>query len=264
MCSAFSKVMEEQLSKPKHKSKLTPTIAVVGVIGIFFVAQIIGINVMAIGGLMLGVSQDQLTSWLSDNIAIQSLALIVITVIGLGAVHLLLNWTHTSWQAIGLKKPVALDVGRAIIGYGWYLLLFLATMAIVGQFAPTIDVDQQQQLGFDRSTTGGLALLLIGISLVLLPAFYEEVLMRGVLFTGLRSKLPFIATAIIVSIIFAAAHLEWGSGVSLNWAAAIDTGILALVLVYLRETSKSLWPAIFLHGIKNLIAFTLVFVLKVS
>jgi len=106
--------------------------------------------------------------------------------------------------------------------------------------------------------------LLSAVALVILAPIYEEILFRGVLFTGLRKKLPLITTGIIVSVIFGAAHLEWGGDSPLNWAAAIDTAVFSMVLVYLRETSKSLWPAIFLHGLKNAIAFTLVFVLKVT
>lgn len=246
------------------QSRLSPLIAAVAVVVIFFGAQIVGVNLAALLGMLGGRDESQLLDWLSNDTLGRSITLTLVAATGVAAVSWLLRWTRTAPQAIGLKKPQLLDVGRALIGYGWYFLIFLVTMTIVGELITQVDLNQQQQLGFDRTATDGLTLLLTGASLVLLPAFYEELLVRGVLFSGLRKKLSFVATALVVSLTFAAAHLEWGSGMALNWAAAIDTFVLSMVLVYLREKTDSLWPAIFLHGIKNLVAFTLVFVLKVG
>lgn len=256
--------MDKNEKQPAHHIRLSPLLATIGVIVIFFVAQALAVNVMVLFGAAQGKTENQIIDWISDSVLIQSVTLLLVTIIGMSLINWLLKLTGTNWAAIGFKKFELKDVGRAIIGYGWYFLLFFIIMTLISQFVVGVDLDQQQQLGFDRESSGALVLLLTGFSLVILPAIYEEVLMRGVLFTGIRSRLSFVATAIIVSIIFAAAHLEWGSGSALNWAAAIDTGILSLVLVYLREKSQSLWPAIILHGIKNLIAFTLVFVLKLA
>jgi membrane protease YdiL (CAAX protease family) len=65
-------------------------------------------------------------------------------------------------------------------------------------------------------------------------------------------------------LLFAAAHLQWGSGAPLLWVAAIDTFVLSMVLSTLREKTGSLWSAIGLHAIKNGVAFTLLFVLRLG
>lgn len=257
--------------KPKAKDNkknlklfsLSPITSLLSVIFIYFASQVIALNVLAAAFVMGGKTSQQVVDLLRSDLLVQAGSLLLIAIIVTLLVKLFLKLTGTTWKHIGLKKPKFAHLGQALIGYGWYFLFLIVVMAIVGQVIPGIDLNQEQQLGFDRGATGA-SLWIIGISLVLIPAFYEELLMRGVLFTGLRSKLPFWTTSLIIGALFGVAHLEWlGSG-PLNWAAAIDTFMLSLVLVYLREHSKSLWPAIFLHALKNLVAFSLVFVFKVA
>jgi membrane protease YdiL (CAAX protease family) len=61
--------------------------------------------------------------------------------------------------------------------------------------------------------------------------------------------------------LFAVAHLQFGSGAPLLWIAAIDTFVLSLFLIYLKDKTDSLWAPILLHMLKNFIAFMALFVL---
>ena len=70
-----------------------------------------------------------------------------------------------------------------------------------------------------------------------------------------------VYAGILTSVIFAAAHLPEGGGSGLFWIGAIDVFTLSLVLVFLKQKTKSLWPGICLHAIKNLVAFISLFVL---
>ena len=144
------------------------------------------------------------------------------------------------------------------ISIGYTVLLSLAT-----HIFPTINVNQKQQLGFQNSS-GSLDLFLTFVSLVVLPPLVEETVFRGFIFTGLRSSLKWWWAAFITSLIFATAHLEFGSGQPLLWSAAIDTFTLSLVLCYLRQKTDSLWPGILLHALKNCIAFVALFILHAS
>jgi membrane protease YdiL (CAAX protease family) len=54
---------------------------------------------------------------------------------------------------------------------------------------------------------------------------------------------------------FGLAHLQLGSGTAVVWAAGIDTFLLSLVLVYLREKSGVLYAGMLVHALNNLIAF---------
>jgi membrane protease YdiL (CAAX protease family) len=59
--------------------------------------------------------------------------------------------------------------------------------------------------------------------------------------------------------LFGVAHLQFGSGAPLLWVAALDTFTLSIVLCYLREKTGSVWAGVFLHAIKNAIAFVALF-----
>jgi len=84
---------------------------------------------------------------------------------------------------------------------------------------------------------------------------------RGFVYTGLRTKLQPVGSALITSAVFASLHLEFGNGAPLLWVAAIDTFILSLVLCYLREKTGSLWPGICLHALKNFVAFATLYLI---
>jgi membrane protease YdiL (CAAX protease family) len=156
------------------------------------------------------------------------------------------------------------DIGYALAGFGAYFIIYaLLVFNIMSQLFPQIDTDQKQELGFSTSLAGP-ELIFVFFSLVILPPLVEELLVRGFLYTGLRSKLPVIYAAVITSIVFAAAHLQWGSGNALLWTAAADTFVLSMVLIWLRQKTGSLWPGIGAHFIKNGIAFLALFIFKVA
>jgi len=166
---------------------------------------------------------------------------------------------RASFKALGFARgPVPSDVGKAILaGVVYFFLLWLA-LGLAGYLFHT-NIDQKQELGFDN-ISGTLNLTLTFISLVVLPPAVEELLFRGVLFGGLRTRMSFRATALITSVLFAVPHLLESGGGGLLWVAGIDTFILSLVLCYLREKTGNLWAGIILHTLKNAIAFAALYV----
>jgi membrane protease YdiL (CAAX protease family) len=247
----------------REELQLHPLVAVLLAVLIYFLAQVIAVNVIAFYGVMSGVPSDRVEDWLSGSVQTIFAIKFGETIAGILLLYACLRMLHLKWRAIGIVKPQFRDALMALIAFGWYILLHLGAVVVVGLLAPQVDFDQPQQLGFSTSATG-TSLVAIFISLVILPPLYEELLMRGFLFSSLRSRLSFQAAMIVVSSLFALAHLEWGGSSPLLWAAAIDTFVLSVVLVYLRERTGSLWPAIGLHAIKNGVAFMLLFVFKVQ
>ena len=113
-------------------------------------------------------------------------------------------------------------------------------------------------IGFEHVNTN-IELFLTFFSLVVLPPIGEEVLIRGYLFGNLRRYLRFLPSLIITSLLFGAAHLEFGTGKPLVWMAGVDTAILAVFLAYLREKTGSIWAGVVVHGLNNLLAFIYLF-----
>lgn len=163
---------------------------------------------------------------------------------------------------IGLVRPRLKDAGYAVAGFGVYFLLYLIITIIVKTIFPDINFAQNQKIGFE-SAQQGWELILVFMSLVVLPPIVEEILARGFLYTGLKTKLSLWPSVIITSAMFALAHLQFGSGAPLLWVAAIDTFALSLVLIYLREKTGGLGASIMLHMLKNGIAFVLLFIIQV-
>jgi len=115
---------------------------------------------------------------------------------------------------------------------------------------PSYNANQAQPVGYN--SVSGLGLVLAFISLVVLTPLGEEILFRGVLYQGLKTKLNVILAAIVTSLLFGLAHAQWNVGV--------DTFVLSLAAIYLYEKYQSLWFPIGLHAIKNFIAFIMIFV----
>lgn len=233
-------------------------------IAIYLFGQLIG---TALAWLLLfaaGNSPAQIEVLLgSPSATIQFGFMVLIESVTLAMVWLFLKRRKTWWRSIGWVRPRLSDTVFAGLGAMVYYASYIALIQLISVGLPGIDLEAEQDLGFAADTTG-MALGLVFISLVILPPLVEEIVFRGVLYTGLRKSMGFVLSALITSGLFAAAHLLGGVEDALLWVAAIDTFILSLVLVYLREKRASLWPAILLHAIKNGVAFLLLFVFKVA
>lgn len=231
-------------------------------IAIYFVSQLFaGLLIGLLGGTM-ELDTEQLNSRLETDPAFQFLFILCIEVITVGLLYLFMKRRKIAWSLIGLVKPKIRDIGYALAGFGVYFAIYaFIVFNLVEALFPQVDTDQAQQLGFDTASSGPV-LIFVFLSLVILPPLVEEILVRGFLFTGLRQRMHVFVAAIITSVIFAVAHLQWGSGAPLLWAAAADTFTLSMILVWLRQKTGSLWPGIGVHFIKNGIAFLALFVFK--
>jgi membrane protease YdiL (CAAX protease family) len=255
--------MDEQAPKQYRSIKWGPLQGIVVATMLYIAAQIIGAVAAYIYPLLQGWSVDQAMDWLTDSIIAQ----FVFVFSAQAATLLILGWylrsKKNTFSDIGLKKPKLSDAGKALIGYGVYFSLFLLAVITAKAAVPGIDLEQEQQLGFAKDVAG-LGLLVVFVSLVILPPLVEEIVVRGFMFSGLRTKLTFLQAAVVSSVIFGLAHLQWGSDAPLLWIAAIDTFVLGMVLAYLREKTGSLAAPIILHALKNGIAFSLLFVFNVA
>ena len=156
-------------------------------------------------------------------------------------------------RQIGLTKPGGPVVGPVVGGYIIYFGLSFV-LALIAASLFQIPDNESQELGFEN--IGLLDGLTVFFILTIVVPFTEELLFRGFLFHVVRQRLSLTWTALIVSVLFGLVH---GSVV-----VGIDVFALSLVLCYLREHTGSLWPGIILHGLKNTVAFVLIFIYNVS
>ena len=159
---------------------------------------------------------------------------------------------------MGVKRFRWLDIAYGVVGFLIYLGVLMIITSIIKAQAPDV-VNQRQNIGFDRHASG-LTLVPIFMSLVVLPPLLEETIFRGFLYSGVRKYFPAVGATLLTSVVFAAAHLLGGETNALLWIAAIDTFLLSLTLCYLREKTGRLWAPMLVHGFKNLLAFSALFI----
>jgi membrane protease YdiL (CAAX protease family) len=154
---------------------------------------------------------------------------------------------------IGLgRRPGLADLAPAVAGFFAFYILLIVVSLVSGWLIPGINKGSQD-VGFNN-LGGGFGQMLAFISLVMIPPLGEEPLVRGYLYSGLRARYKFVPAMLMTSLLFGAAHLLTGYS-GLLWAAALNTFILSLVLVYLRERTGALYAGMLVHLLNNLIAF---------
>lgn len=201
------------------------------------------------------------TDLIGPSVAVFLFQIFCIEAVSLGLLFWFLRVRKAKLADIGLKKPVLRDIGYALLGFAGYFVLYIGVVSVLTKFFPSLNTSQEQELGFSTNLAGS-GLVLVFIGLVVLPPITEEVIARGFLFSGLRKTMKFLPAALITSFLFGMAHYWGGKGGSAIWIASIDTFMLSMVLVYLRERTGSLWASIGLHGLKNFVAFFFLFILK--
>jgi membrane protease YdiL (CAAX protease family) len=246
----------EHIRKPFFKRDPFTTIA--ATILVFIFSQLIAAILIGTYPLIKDWSEVEGTLWLKESSSAQFIYILLAEIFAVGMIYYLIKWARVTKARIGLINPKIKDAGYAMVAYGVYFLIYLVVLVVASSLIPSLDLEQEQQVGFENAFTSA-ELLMSFISLVILPPLAEEIIFRGFLFTSLRAKYRLRTSIIITSILFGLAHLQFGAGAPLLWVAALDTFILSCILCYLRETSGSLWQPIFLHAIKNGVAFYLLF-----
>jgi membrane protease YdiL (CAAX protease family) len=224
---------------------------------IFFGAQTIVAIVLYSVLAAMGKSEEQIADLLESNNTVILGFSFVVAGLAIALVVALLRWHKKPVKKYLLldRKLNTREVGRVFVVYALYFVCLVFVTVLVDSLS-TVNVGQEQELGL-VSPRAFIDYVQIFIMLAVLPPIFEEILFRGFLFQTLRRRIGLISSAIMTSVLFGAAHLEYEN---LNWIAAIDTLIFSGFLIYLVHKQKSLYGAMLLHAIKNSIAFYVLFV----
>ncbi|MDB5163543.1 MAG: hypothetical protein JWS12_160 [Candidatus Saccharibacteria bacterium] len=255
--------MDETTPVTPSRISWGPVAALVVAIGSYFISQFLASLIVTIYPALKHWNALQITDWLNSSVIAQFLFVLIAEGFILVLLGLFLKRKKANFKAVGFanRKPQLRDVALAVGGFIAYIMLYIFAITLLKQIFPSLNVAQKQQTGFEHAA-GGYQLILVFMSLVILPPLVEEIVTRGFLYQGLKKGMPKIWAVILTSILFASAHLQFGSGAPLLWVAAVDTFTLSLVLIYLFERTGSLWASITLHMLKNTIAFLALFVFK--
>ena len=253
-------------TKPQNSSEnavpWNPWLAVIFIIAIYYLSQVFGSLLVSIYPWLHHWSNARADNWLNNSISVQFVYILLAESFTLGAIYLFLKRYKLDFKAIGLRRPRLSDPGYGLLAVPVYFGLYFLVVNLISHFVPSLNINQAQDIGFNN--VHGLAqLVLTFVSLVVLPPLTEEIMVRGFLYSSLKKGMPTIAAVLVTSAIFASAHLPEGGAAGPLYIAALDTFILSLVLIYLREKTGSLWASITLHACKNGVAFAVLFIFNV-
>lgn len=159
---------------------------------------------------------------------------------------------RTTRADLGLQRgPSWMDILITPLGFIAYMVLSALLLAFAQQYMTFIDFDQPQDVGFDQIGQQ-YEYILAFLTLVVVAPVAEEILFRGYLLGKLRKYTPLWIAILITSLLFGLVHFAWNVG--------IDTFALSIILCLVTVWSKSLWPAILLHMLKNFVAFYFLFI----
>lgn len=228
---------------------------------LYLTAQLLGSLLVMVYPYLRGWDKATGNEWLDNSVAAQFWFVLSAEAITFGAIWQFIRMKGARLRTIGWRWLRWRDLLYTLGGFVAYFVAYMILIAVVKQLVPDLNVNQKQQIGFGH-VAGSSAMLMTFTSLVILPPLVEETMFRGFVFTGLRSKLKPVGAALLTSVLFASLHLQFGSGKPLLWVAALDTFTLSMVACYLRHKTDSLWPGIFLHMLKNGIAFVSLFIMS--
>ena len=162
---------------------------------------------------------------------------------------------RTDRNEIGLKNlPTWTDIGLAPIGYAVSILLAYVLTAAFSLF-PWFNAAEAQNVGFNNISSG-LDRVVAFIALAVVAPIAEELIFRGWLYGKLRAHVNMVISIIIVSLLFAIAHLQWNVGVTVF--------AMSVVNCLLREITGTIYSGTILHIIRNAIAFYAIFILGIA
>jgi membrane protease YdiL (CAAX protease family) len=170
------------------------------------------------------------------------------TILGFLAIWLFLRHFKVGWRDVGWRK---FNVWKAAL---YILAIFLAfvvlanlSLWIISVLVPAFNATQAQNNEFTTPQASSHHILVL-IALVVFPAILEETAFRGYIFPAISKRLGLIWGAILSSLLFAFAHLQFNIGVY--------TFVLGLLLCFMYVKLKSIIPGIFFHAINNALALS--------
>ncbi|MBU3691750.1 MAG: CPBP family intramembrane metalloprotease [Solirubrobacterales bacterium] len=204
-----------------------------GAVGMTLLALFAGMLASVPFYLIGGIESEQ------DVEGATAIAVQAVTGLGLALIPIIFAWSWSGgllggFRALGFRS---FDIGRAAAwaagAVGLYFAFAILYSVVVGQ-------PEQEEI-IDRFGPLGFQILLI----VVLAPLAEEIAFRGLLFGGLRRRLPMIPAALIGGLFFGLLHFSTG------WSAVPVLIFLGTLFAILYEKTGSLWPPIILHAINN-------------
>lgn len=169
-----------------------------------------------------------------------------------GAVGLVLLFLMTSrWKGAGTRSFLAMRPaprGTWLVWTGLFLLVF-AALQVLSIVLPQLNSEFMEKV---LASVTNYPLMVLGLAVM--PALFEEFLLRGLLYGSLRHMVDKHMAVAIVAGVFTLVHQQYDWYVLLLYV--LPFGVF---LGYARAITGSIWVGVFLHLLNNLASLLLPF-----
>ena len=149
------------------------------------------------------------------------------------------GWT---WTDLGLGQPPAPGRWWWQVALAYVGVVLLATLVVSQLSAP----GEQPNLMVGGVHFGPVAIVAIWVSVAVVGPLVEEVVFRRILLGWLESRVGLVLAVLVQAAAFAVLHVVP--------AAMVLTFLLGLATAILTRRHRSLWPALALHVLNNMMA----------
>jgi membrane protease YdiL (CAAX protease family) len=190
-----------------------------------------------------------------ENLAagVVSPRVVLVSVLATGAGHLLILLVCWAIVTEFGKRPFF-----KTLGWHWgqlsvpmrFVLVIGAILAVnMLSFLLRFILPETQNTSFlEMLKSSDTARYIIAALAVLTAPFVEEVVYRGMLYSGFREFIPPMPSVLLVAAMFTVVHIPQYSGA---WASIAGLFLLSFVLTFIRAKTKSILPSFTIHLVFN-------------
>ena len=158
-----------------------------------------------------------------------------------------------SWNSFGLRLPTCRLIiwsGLSIMSVFLFLVFVMVYSLAVSAVGWTflLPPDVASVIVLPKGYLAVATFCMIGVW----TPFTEEILFRGFIFSGLRTRFGPHTSVIITSLMFSGMHAHIG--------VLIPTFVMSLFLTYLYRATNSIWPCILAHSVNNCLTLAITFI----
>lgn len=191
-------------------------------------------------GLMISLPFIVIDGGDSDDFALgTTVAIQICTAIGFIAVPFMLSYSSGGGPgaALGRLGFKPFEVGNAA---KWIVIGTVSYIVFAYVYSIAVGTPEQDDIAGDF---GPIPLQILMIAII--APIAEEVCFRGMLFGGIRNRLPLPLAALAAGAVFGVLHYSTG------WSAVPMLIIFGAVLAVVYEKTGSIWPVIIMHAMNN-------------
>lgn len=210
-----------------------------GLVSTLLVGGWVWLNDRSVG--LAGIT-DAVSGDISLIFVTYSLSQVVLAAVVLGYVR----YRGGGLRDLGFRKfKISKAAWIVIVGFIGFLLTAAGLSLLIEQFLPQVDINAEQQVPFIGAKSR-VEILLAFVAIAVIAPIVEEMVFRGLLLPAAAKAFGIPAAVIVTSVIFGLLHPPA--------IAMVTIGVFGLFLSWAYIRGLSLWPAIILHSVKNLIA----------